>query len=289
MSAADPNHAIGTIDHVVIVVNDLAEGADTYRRLGFTLSPKGLHSAAMGTANHTIMLQNDYFELLGVLAPTEQNTRWRQTRDEGGGIAGIALTTKNADAAKALWQHQNLSPGDVFHFSRAVTRADGTQLEARFALVSLQDVPLTGVRIFVCSQPTREAVWLPELMAHPNTAQAITKVTFACADPAAVLAQLHRVLPASKAVRSDDGFIIRLTHHELELADRERAETRFGLDPTPMDADARPVAIAYRVADLRVTQDVLRRNGVGFISKDGALHVSRQEGCNVALTFLTDA
>jgi hypothetical protein len=40
--------------------------AAAYRRLGFTLSPRATHSAAMGTANHTIMLENDYFELLSV-------------------------------------------------------------------------------------------------------------------------------------------------------------------------------------------------------------------------------
>ena len=43
MSTEDISNAIGTIDHVVIVVGDLAPSADIYRHLGFTLSPKGLH------------------------------------------------------------------------------------------------------------------------------------------------------------------------------------------------------------------------------------------------------
>jgi hypothetical protein len=69
----DPTQCVGTLDHVVITAADLADGADIYRRLGFTLSPKGVHSAAMGSANHTIMLRRDYFELLTVVAPTERS------------------------------------------------------------------------------------------------------------------------------------------------------------------------------------------------------------------------
>jgi catechol 2,3-dioxygenase-like lactoylglutathione lyase family enzyme len=62
--------AITGIDHVVIAVDDLDRAEAAYRRLGFTLSPRAVHSATMGTANHTIMLEHDYFELLAVLTPT---------------------------------------------------------------------------------------------------------------------------------------------------------------------------------------------------------------------------
>ena len=53
-------------------------------------------------------------------------------------------------------------------------------MEARFEVVSLAEVRDAGLRVFVCSQPTREAVWLPELMAHANTATAIAELTLAC-------------------------------------------------------------------------------------------------------------
>ena len=117
--------AIGCIDHIVIVVADLEHGADIYRRLGFTLSPKGVHSAAMGSANHTIMLQKDYFELLTVLVPTERNQRWSDALDVGGGAAGVALTTDDAGAAHAHWRAQGLDPKEPIQFARNVVRADG--------------------------------------------------------------------------------------------------------------------------------------------------------------------
>ncbi len=175
--------AIGSIDHVVIVVDDLEEAAGTYRRLGFTLSPRGQHSAAMGTANHTLMLQNDYFELLTVLAPTERNVWWRRTLGEGGGVGGFALQTQDPKGAFDIWAQAGFEPVGPVAFSRPVVRADGSQMEARFETVSLNEVPTTNMRLFVCSQPTREAVWLPELIEHANTAEAITRVDRVVAGP----------------------------------------------------------------------------------------------------------
>ena len=66
------------IDHAVVVVGDLDKAAATWKALGFTLSPRGTHSAHMGSGNYTIMLDPDYIELLGVLVPTEYNAATRR-------------------------------------------------------------------------------------------------------------------------------------------------------------------------------------------------------------------
>ena len=83
MTHGATSDAIGGIDHLVIAVSDLDRAAQAYRRLGFTLSPRAVHSAHMGTANHTIMLARDYFEVLGVLAPTKADARWRNALAQG--------------------------------------------------------------------------------------------------------------------------------------------------------------------------------------------------------------
>jgi len=43
------------IDHAVVMVKDLDKAAENYKRLGFTVSPRGTHSAHMGSGNYTIM------------------------------------------------------------------------------------------------------------------------------------------------------------------------------------------------------------------------------------------
>ncbi len=73
-----PLKSIIGLDHVVILVRNLATGAETWRNLGFTVAPRGLHTAVMGTANHTIMLGEDYLELIGVVAETERNLQSRE-------------------------------------------------------------------------------------------------------------------------------------------------------------------------------------------------------------------
>ena len=66
------------IDHAVVVVRDIDKAAENWKRLGFTVSPRGTHSAKMGSGNYTIMLDPDYMELLGVLVETEHNAPTRE-------------------------------------------------------------------------------------------------------------------------------------------------------------------------------------------------------------------
>lgn len=278
--------AVGTIDHVVIAVADLDSSSELYRRLGFTLSPKGLHSAVMGSANHTIMLRNDYFELLGITVPTERNTRWRQVIDHGGGIAGIALTTEEPETAYEYWLEQELGPSDVTSFSRSVTTCEGAELEARFKVVSLADSLRTGVRVFVCSQPTREAVWLPELINHANTALAISKVSFSCLDPQSAAAEWLRVIPSAELQRHSDGVIVRTAKHELDLLERSVAHTRYEVEVA--GDDPRAVAITYRVGSLDACRQALDGGGMKSQVYSKAIRIAANLASNVAMEFAED-
>ena len=53
------------IDHVMICVPDLQQGIDTYTRLGFNVSPGGMHPG-QGTHNAIAFHEEDYLELLSV-------------------------------------------------------------------------------------------------------------------------------------------------------------------------------------------------------------------------------
>src|SRR6476659_6941461 len=70
------------LDHMVVLVRDLDGAAETWRRLGFTLAPRGTHSAHMGTGNYTIMFDPDYMELLGVLTPNAPARSFLEKRGE---------------------------------------------------------------------------------------------------------------------------------------------------------------------------------------------------------------
>lgn len=114
------------IDHAVVVVKDLDKAAENWRRLGFNVSPRGTHSAKMGTGNTTIMLDQDYIELLGVLAETEHNTPTRAfLAKRGEGIERIAFTAVDSAAGAEEIRARGYEPVGPTDFERPVTMPDG--------------------------------------------------------------------------------------------------------------------------------------------------------------------
>lgn len=170
--------SIAGIDHAVVAVKDLDAAAANWKQLGFTLSPRGTHSAHMGTGNYTIMLGEDYIELLGVLNATEHNAPTRSYLDQtGGGIERIAFTTPSAAAGAAELRTMGYAAIGPTDFERPVTMPDGRKAAAKFATFEwpVKEAP-GGVRLFACQHKTRETVWLAELLRHANTAERIARV-----------------------------------------------------------------------------------------------------------------
>jgi hypothetical protein len=132
----------------------------------------------MGTGNYTIMLGEDYMELLGVLQATEHNAPTRNYLEQtGGGIERVAFTTPSAAAGAAELRtmgYEAIGPTD---FERPVTMPDGRKAAAKFATFQwpVKEAP-GGVRLFACQHKTRETVWIPELQKHANTAKSIRTV-----------------------------------------------------------------------------------------------------------------
>lgn len=191
-----PMKTIIGLDHVVILTKDLAAGAERWRSLGFTVSPRGLHSASMGTANHTIMLGEDYIELIGVVAETDRNKPSRDflTR-RGEGIERAAFTGTNADDGVAELIARGFAAIGPYDFSRPVDLPDGRQVEASFRtfLWPVEERP-GGLRIFACQHLTRENVWIPELQSHANTALRLDRVEMLSKEPKAAAAHMSRLI-----------------------------------------------------------------------------------------------
>ncbi len=184
------------IDHAVVMVRDLDKAAENYRQLGFTLSPRGTHSAHMGTGNYTIMFDPDYMELLGVLVATEHNAPARAFVDRHGeGIERIAFTAIDSAAGAEEIRARGLTPIGPTDFERPVTLPDGTISAAKFRTFMWPTAEAPGgVRIFACQHKTRETVWIPELMKHANAAKRIRQTLIATPEPAQDAAHLGRLI-----------------------------------------------------------------------------------------------
>jgi hypothetical protein len=193
------------IDHAVVVVKDLDKAAENWKRLGFTVSPRGTHSAKMGTGNATIMLDPDYMELLGVLVETEHNTPTRAfVAKRGEGIERIAFTAVDSAAGAEEIRARGYEPVGPTDFERPVTMPDGSLSAAKFRIFQwpIAQAP-GGLRIFACQHKTRETVWIPELMKHANGAKRLRQVLVVSPEPAKDAAHLARMIDRDVKVEPD--------------------------------------------------------------------------------------
>ncbi len=183
------------IDHAVIMVKDLDKAAHNWKRLGFTVSPRGTHSPHMGSGNYTIMLDHDYIELLGVLTETEHNAPARAFLERRGeGIERIAFTAVDSAAGAEEIRARGYAPVGPTDFERPVTMPDGSLSAARFRTFQWPTAEAPGgVRIFACQHKTCDTVWIPELMKHANGAKCLKQVVIVSPEPAKDAAHLVRM------------------------------------------------------------------------------------------------
>jgi hypothetical protein len=198
------------VDHAVVVVSDLDAAAANWKRLGFTVSPRGTHSAKMGTGNYTIMLSDDYFELLGVLAETEHNAPTRAyLARTGGGIERVAFTTLDAAAGAEEIRARGYPPLGPTDFERPVTLPSGALSSAKFRTFQwpVEQAP-GGVRLFACQHKTRETVWIPELQRHANTARRIARILIVSPEPQKDAQHLAGMIDGEVRSQPDGSFVV---------------------------------------------------------------------------------
>lgn len=187
-------HILG-LDHVVVAVRNLDAAAAAWKALGFTVSPRGTHSAHLGSGNYTVMFGDDYIELLGILNETDHNQPTVAFLKEREGIERTAFTTDDAAAGVAELKSRGLAGGGPISFSRPVDLPNGGKGEAAFNVFTwpLDEAP-AGLRIFACQHLTRDTVWIPELQHHANGAQRLVRVEVVAAAPKDAAAQLARLI-----------------------------------------------------------------------------------------------
>src|SRR3954451_20809610 len=193
------------------MVADLDQAAANWKRLGFSVSPRGTHSAKMGSGNYTIMLDPDYIELLGILAETDHNVPTRNfLAKRGEGIERIAFTAIDSAAGAEEIRSHGFEPIGPIDFERPVPLPDGTLSAAKFSVFQwpVDEAP-GGLRIFACQHKTRETVWIPQLQNHTNTAKAIRRVSVVSPTPQADAQHLVRMIDGEVLSGSDGAFVVR--------------------------------------------------------------------------------
>lgn len=244
------------IDHLIVLVPDLDRSRRLWQALGFAPTPRGFHQSG-GTANHLLMLDRTYIELLGLADPTTPSP-YRAMAEQAPGLWGIALRG-SAQATYGFWRAQGLDPAPPANLARAV-EIEGRKELARFALTQLPRSPELPFLLLCCEHLTRQLVWRQDLPPHPNGATALREVLIVDTD---ALARRHVERITGRAVSGDDHTgTLQLADCRVSFLSETAFTRRFGPQAAARRA-ARPMlaGFALLVSDIENARRWARRAG----------------------------
>ena len=250
------------LDHAIVLVRNLELAEQQYQDLGFTVTPRGGHPK-LGTANHTVMLGHDYFELLAVLERSAANRRWATTLDRHEGFGAMALGTNDARATRETLIARGFGLPPVVDFDRPVSLPGGV-VQARFTVAHLPEEASPALPAFFCQQHTREFVWRPEWQQHPNTAFGIAGLTVVHPAPEQTATAYERLLGRARVHPHPGGLSLDLGGSRLWLVSPAYAAARLGPNAVPDPATAEPLGFTIAVHDLGAARRHLDGHGVPF-------------------------
>lgn len=275
------------VDHVVVTVGDLDAAAHHWKRLGFTISPRGTHSAKLGSGNYTIMLEDDYIELLGILTATEHNTPTRAfLAERGGGIERIAFTATDAEAGVNELRNIGLKAIGPLDFGRPVQLPGGGEGEARFSIFEWphEEAP-AGVRIFACQHHTRDTVWIPELLRHANTATGLQRVIVTSPQPETDARHMLRLIDSTLHSEPDGSVVVASgsTRAEIAFVTRETLARKYPGVPLNDVPERGGAGLIITVTDLAAAAKAIGSAGMA-IGNDSVVPPRAADG--VLLVFV---
>lgn len=239
-------------DHLMILVRDLAQAAACYRGLGFTLTDRGEHPA-FGTANHTIMLDGNYLELLTVERVTPASAARAEILRGREGAYAVALATEDSVAVHHALAERGIAVDAPADFVRPVRLGDGMR-DARFRSVLFPPAPSLP-NLFACQHLTRDLVWQPAWMAHPNGALRVTEIILSHADPDALRADYAVIFGDESIDTVGEGWCLVIGNTRLSVSRPDAIARWFGGIRLPNGAEAwfAGAGIAVRSMEALVT------------------------------------
>ena len=249
---------IGAIDHIVILVDDLAAAAADYTALGFTVTPGGEHTGG-ATHNALVVFADDaYLELIAFKRPAPEH-HWYRHHALGEGLIDFALLPTAIEADLAAARERGLAIEGPVPGGRL--RPDGQQVEWQTGRAMTPDLP------FLCGDVTARVLRVPDgaARAHANGVSGIAGLTVAVADLGASVARYRALLGTAEREGAQPDLAERSAVFALSDTAITLATPADGGD-TPLSARlaARgegPFALALRGADQSTAFDLRLAHG----------------------------
>ena len=286
------------LDHIGVAVKDLDRGRQSYERLGFRLTPRSMHRGSptpgapvepWGSGNHCAMFGEGYLEIVGLTdANMFSNVRSLVARYEGAHI--LAIGVDSAQQAYDALTQRNVpieAPRQLERDAAYGPAGDETR-RAAFRNMYFDLATYPESRLLYIEHLTRDVLWQPHLLEHPNGVVALRDV-FVCAADAGMAAQKYAALFDTQARQTaQDEYRLALSRGSVwVMSPAAWARWAPGAPTTPAPS---PAGIGFRVASVSTTRAYLASRGViATGGRHGAIWVGPAQGCGATLYFFEDA
>jgi hypothetical protein len=272
---------VPTIDHVVVNVRDqLDDAVETYRRLGFTMTPRGYHT--LGSMNHLAIFGTDYLELI---AARPGDTRRTDIVEWPIGLNGLVFGTDDSTGVYTALDAAGLPVEPPLEFSRPVALPAGER-DAKFRTVRLKPGVIEAGRVYFCHHFTRDLVWRDEWRHHPNGATGVIRVTIAADDPAALGAVFSRMFGADAVQGGVAGCSLAVGLSRVDIVSPGALRAEFGTSaPDGSGRNQFMAALSLRTRSLDAAAAALRAGGVAAQREPDRIVVAAADAFGVTLEF----
>jgi len=273
---------VPTLDHVVVNARDRIDAAaETFARLGFTLTPRGHHT--LGSVNHLAMFGTDYLELIAIPPGTAARPEIMAAPI---GLDGMVFGTEDAGATYETLRAAGVPVDPPRQFSRPVMLGDQPR-DAVFRTTGLPRSAERSGRFYFCQHLTRDLVWRDEWRRHANGAVGIARAVIAAEDPD-THGRLFKQMFGARTVRAtDEGCSLVLGLSRLDIVTPAALWEMFG-DAAPDSRGRRDymAALTIRAVSLDAAETALEAGGIRGIDRVGtSVLVPATEAFGVTLEF----
>ncbi len=277
------------VDHITIGVQSLPQAAETYSRLGFSLTPKGTLDG-QGGCNHCIMMEGGYLELAAPAADDEgQPSPELETalKQSGDGVKSVCFTTHDGASLSQELRNSGWTVSEPEAVYRNMVTADGQKVRAGASMVRFPDGTLEGFAAAAIQHLTPEVLRQPDWLQHPNGVLATTSLTLIVDDPLVAKAAYEKLFGAGVAAITDSTVAIHLGNHRIFLCEKDQlTQLHPDLEFDELPALPAVVAMGLKVKDLNATEQILKTNGVNYFRlKEGMIRVPPSETHGTLLEF----
>jgi catechol 2,3-dioxygenase-like lactoylglutathione lyase family enzyme len=240
------------IDHLVIVVSDLAQASRDFTDLGFTVVPGGRHPVG----SHNVIIpfaDGSYVEIIAFYRKAVDH-RWWDPLQDGERLVDYCLQTDDLRGDTLKLRAAGVDIKDPVPWSR--TRPDGYELKW---LLSLAGRGHRGVAPFLIEDVTPRRERIPQQFNHKNGTAGIAKLTVAVGELSNVGRWYQNVLglagkPTEDAAIGATGLRFIVGPHVLEFLSPVAPQSPLidwlrAHGPSPYSAELHSAATADRLLD----------------------------------------